>query len=330
MSTTSSPSARRASTSGESGSASSVGIARIRIQIPRYAPRSQESRARRAGRAGRAARVPCGDTVLTEVRVVTSGRRRPGRFARSFRPMNDGKTRARRTCEHRELRLAASDRVSSLDPRNARGVAEMVTALATNADGRDRTALAYESLEATGATRGSMRSTPTARRERPEDRAVRAALAVERMTSVVSASRATSRARGSAARRLAPSWVGENDERVSRSSRGSTSTSGDICSVATIRTTGSATLATNGSSTRARWRVECARDRAATWWTHPLPQVGKTCARRGRGPPRRTCCDCRAMRYIDLFAPDLPALEDPHAPAGQADSDGHKRAGHEE
>jgi hypothetical protein len=228
------------------------------------------------------------------------------------------------------LRLAASDRVSSLDPRTHAAWRTWLTALATNADAATAAALAYESLgddgrdawlDALDADAPSVDVpqialyAPLLAVEQDDERRARIARNV------------TGTAKRSTPPRALVGW--KNGERV--------------CLIVSPLYLDFVELLLcrydqdHGiHDARHEWLVHksevatCAREIGVTMSDAPLPQVVEELAhavvadrRAGRDAP------AALMRYIDLFAPDLPPPADPQAPATDADTPP-TDAGHEE
>jgi hypothetical protein len=220
------------------------------------------------------------------------------------------------------LRLAASDRVSSLDPRTHAAWRTWLAALATNAEAATAAALAYESLAADGrdAWLDALEAdAPSV--EVPKIALYAPLLAVEQDDErrMRIARNVTGAARRSTPPRALVGW--KNGERV--------------CLIVSPLYLDFVELLLcrydqdHGiHEARHEWLVHknevaaCARDIGSTMVDAPLPQVVEELAhavvadrRAGRAAP------AALMRYIDLFAPDLPASEEADLPAGLADSD---------
>jgi len=217
------------------------------------------------------------------------------------------------------LRLAATDRVTSLDPRTHAAWRTWLTALATNAEAAAAAALAYQSLNDDGrdawldaleadapsvAVPAIALYAPLLAVEQDEERRFRIARNV------------TSTVKRSTPPRALVGW--KNDERV--------------CLIVSPLYLDFVELLLcryhqdHGiHDARHEWLVHrnevetCARDIGAPMVDAPLPQVVEELAhavvadrRAGRAAPQAL------MRYIDLFAPDLPAADDAdsEAPGG--------------
>jgi hypothetical protein len=221
------------------------------------------------------------------------------------------------------LRLAASDRVSSLDPRTHAAWRTWLAALATNAAAATAAALAYESLAAEG--RDAWLDALDA--DAPSVDVPRIALYAPLLAVEQDDERRLRLARnvtGSMKRSTPPrAFVGwKNGERV--------------CLIVSPLYLDFVELLLcrydqdHGiHDARHEWLAHdsevaaCVRAIGATMVEAPLPQVVEELAhavvadrRAGRAAPPAL------MRYIDLFAPDLPPLEDPEAAAAAIADEG--------